>query len=128
MKQKCILIFDDDPEILLVCKLILEELNYRVETRANCTNVIEDIGKLKPGLVLMDLWIPDIGGENAIHLIRNNISIRHIPVIIFSANAEIEEIQQRLQANGFLKKPFDISQFTQIIESHILKDDFPASL
>lgn len=119
--KKCILIFDDDPEILTVCKLILEQQDYQVETRISCNNVIEDIIEVKPSLILMDLWIPDIGGENAVELIKNNIDIQHIPVIIFSANGEIEEIYKKLHANGFLRKPFDISNFSQIIADNILE-------
>ncbi len=118
--KKCILIFDDDPEILLICKLILEQQNYQVETRINCNNVIGDVGQVKPDLILMDLWIPELGGENAIQLIKNTTGTQHIPVIIFSANAEIEEIHKRLNSTGFLKKPFDIGDFSKIIAANAL--------
>ena len=117
--QKCILIFDDDPEILLVCKLILEQQNYRVETRMRCNNIIQDISDAVPDVILMDLWIPEIGGENAINLMNNNRATRHIPVILFSANAEIEEICNRSNVNGFLKKPFDVSALNKIIQENI---------
>ena len=117
--EKCILIFDDDPEILLVCKLILEQQNYRVETRTRCENIIEDISLAKPDIILMDLWIPEIGGESAVNLMKNNEATQHVPVILFSANAEIEEICHRSNANGFLKKPFDVLALKKIIEENI---------
>ena len=79
--KKCILIFDDDPEILSVCKIILEKQNYMAEIRICCDNIIEDISPVKSDMILMDLWIPEIGGENAINLMKNNKSIQHIPVI-----------------------------------------------
>ena len=116
--QKCILIFDDDMEILLVCKIILEQKNYRVEIRSRCDNIIEDILTASPDLILMDLWIPEMGGENAIHLMKNNKATQHIPVILFSANAEIEEICNRCNANGFLSKPFDVLALKKIIEDN----------
>jgi DNA-binding NtrC family response regulator len=90
--QKCILIYDDDVEILIVCKAILEMDNYRVETITNCENIIDDISHHKPDIILMDLWIPKIGGENAIILMHENSSTSHIPVILFSANDEIEKV------------------------------------
>ena len=117
--KKCILIFDDDKEILLVCKMILERENYRVETRRCCENIIEDISEVKPDIILMDLWIPEIGGENAITLMKNNKGTEHIPVVIFSANAEIEEIYKRVNANGFLKKPFEMADLIHIIRSNV---------
>src|SRR5664279_5215830 len=105
---KCILIFDDDPETLAVCKIILEQFHYLVVTRPICDNIIKDISQVKPDIILMDLWIPTIGGESAINLMRKN-SMQHIPVIIFSANGEIETIAKRVGANDFLKKPFDLN-------------------
>jgi CheY-like chemotaxis protein len=118
--KKCILIYDDDTEILMVCRAILEDTDYRVETSTMCENIISDIGTLKPDIILMDLWIPKIGGENAIALMRDNPDTAHIPVILFSANDEIEKISQRISANGYLRKPFDISTFRKEIENRIL--------
>ena len=115
--KKCVLIFDDDPEISLVCKIILEQENYSVETRIYCDDIIDDISKVKPDLILMDLWIPEIGGENAINLVKKNEDTRHIPVILFSANAQIEEICERTEANGFLKKPFEIIDLVAIVKN-----------
>ncbi len=90
--KNCILIYDDDQQILVVCRIVLEKLNFRVETRTVCDNIIEDIHYVKPDMILMDLWIPEMGGEKAIVLMKNNKSTQHIPIIVFSVNAEIEEI------------------------------------
>jgi DNA-binding NtrC family response regulator len=118
--QKCVLIYDDDVEILIVCKAILEMDQYRVETSTYCENILQDIELHRPDLILMDLWIPAIGGERAINLMHGSISARLIPVILFSANDEIEKISERIKANGFLKKPFDIFLFRKTIKDHIL--------
>ena len=114
--KKCILIFDEDPDILMVCKIILEGQNYRLETRVLCDNIIGDICQVKPDLILMDLWIPEIGGENAIKLMKKNDAAQHIPVILFSANTEIEEITQRTNATSFVKKPFKVPAMLQTIK------------
>ncbi|HEV8083181.1 MAG TPA: response regulator [Chitinophagaceae bacterium] len=117
--KKCILIYDDDADILGVCKIILENQNYRVETRMLCDNIIKDIRQVKPDLILMDLWIPGIGGENAIGLMKNNKATSHIPIFLFSANTEIEQISVRTNANGFLKKPFEVKAMLELIENNI---------
>ncbi len=70
--DKCILIYEDDQEILFLCKKLLSKNQYRVETLSRCENVIADIDRIKPNLILMDLWIPDIGGEKAITIIKEN--------------------------------------------------------
>ena len=117
--KKTILIFDDDQEILSVCRVILEMQNFHLETRTYCDNKIEDTIKTAPVLILMDLWIPLIGGENAIKLLKNNEATQHIPIILFSANADIVKISERVNANGFVRKPFDITTLTQVIEANI---------
>ena len=117
--QQCVLIYDDDIEILKVCKVILESQNYRVEVVSTCENILNDIDGMKPDIILMDLWIPEIGGENAIRIMRQNPQTSHIPVILFSANDEIEKISKRINANGFLKKPFDILMLRQTIKNFL---------
>lgn len=119
-EKKCVLIYDDDLEILFLCKAILSKSNYRIETLSCCENVLEDIARLKPDIILMDLWIPEIGGEKAIEIVKKNPETKYIPVIIFSANAEIATICKKVNANGFIEKPFDISGFNASIQKHIL--------
>jgi DNA-binding NtrC family response regulator len=116
--KKCILILDDDQELLLVCKIILEKHDYSVAVRLHCDNIINDIGEEKPILVLMDIWIPHVGGEHATKLIKKNKDTLHIPVILFSANGAIEEIGKRTNANGYLKKPFEIDALLKIVKRH----------
>ena len=117
--QKCILIYDDDKEILMLCKMILLKQNYRVESRITCDNIVADIKKVNPDLILMDLWIPKCGGEKAVNDIHENPASKDIPVLLFSANDEIEKISKRSGANGYIKKPFDIATFKEKIESCI---------
>lgn len=113
--QECILIYEDDPEILELCKTLLNAFGYRVVTRTRCEHIIQDIAEFDPGVVLMDLWIPEIGGEQAITLLRGNPDTRATPVILFSANDEIEVVSQKVNADAYLRKPFDIEQFKQTI-------------
>jgi DNA-binding NtrC family response regulator len=119
--SKCVLIYDDDAEILFLCKAILTKKNqYRVEALSRCENVIHDIKRIKPDIILMDLWIPEIGGEKAVTAMKKDPSTCHIPVIIFSANAEVSTISKKVKANGYIEKPFDISTFSEMIEKNIL--------
>ena len=119
--DKCVLIYDDDTEILFLCRAILAKKNYRVVTLSRCENIIADIGHIKPDIILMDLWIPEIGGEKAITIMKKDANTKHIPVLIFSANAEIGAICKRIQADGYIEKPFDIATFTETIAQNILR-------
>jgi len=117
--DKCLLIYEDDHEILLLCKMILKKDRYRVETLSRCENVIEDIAYIKPDLILMDLWIPEIGGAEAVSLMKNDPATRNIPVLLFSANDRIREICEKVDADGYIAKPFDIQTFKEKIANSI---------
>ncbi len=120
--EKCILIYDDDLEILAVTKIILEKHHYHVETRTRCDDIIKEVSEIKADLVFMDLWIPKIGGESALQLMKGNDATRNTPVILFSANDTIEEICKRSGADGYLKKPFSVKNLLHLVEKIISKN------
>ncbi|MEO5946345.1 MAG: response regulator [Chitinophagaceae bacterium] len=116
--KKVILIYDDDEEILLLCRAILSKYDYAVETLSKCENIISDIESLQPDLILMDLWIPLIGGEKAIEIVKQNQSTKQTPVLLFSANADIKDISKKVKADGYVEKPFAIITFIETIQKH----------
>ena len=122
--KKNILIYDDDEEILLLCKAILTKNDFVVETLSTCENVLNDIQAFKPDVILMDLWIPVMGGEKAIEIIKNNEATKNIPVLIFSANADIKQIFKKVNAEGYIEKPFSISKFIETIKRHTAWNNF----
>ncbi len=116
---KKILVYDDDVEILLLCSAILKRSNYNVITREKCDTIIEDIKEYQPNAILMDLWIPEIGGEQAIEKAKTNQDTAGTPIIIFSANEDIKSICEKVHANDYLPKPFNIAALNEKIQNNI---------
>jgi DNA-binding response OmpR family regulator len=119
MKRK-ILICDDDLDILEVTKIILQK-EYEVQTMPHCNDIFKHVGDFNPDLILMDLWIPDMGGEAVTRLLKSSESTKKVPVVIFSANNDIEKVASDAGADGYLRKPFDISTLSKTIGSFIQK-------
>ena len=117
--KKNILIYDDDEEILLLCKAILSKYDFVVKTLSKCENILTDIQTFNPHVILMDLWIPQMGGEKAIEIIKQNESTKQTPVLIFSANADIKDISKKVNADGYVEKPFTVSTFIKTIQKHL---------
>lgn len=115
MMGKKIIIYDDDTDLLEVCSLILEAKNFEVVTKDKCTEILSDILEHNPDVILMDNWIPDIGGVKATRLVKGSDSHRHIPVIFFSANNNVNELAVEAGADYFLQKPFDITELETIV-------------
>ncbi|HCN84121.1 MAG TPA: response regulator [Sphingobacteriaceae bacterium] len=115
MVAKRILIFDDDIDILSICSYILEELGWEVHTSTNCNNIVEKVKNIVPDVILMDNWIPDTGGIVATQTLKNDMELKNIPVIYFSANNDIQSLAKQAGADSFLEKPFDIEELENII-------------
>ena len=117
--KKRILICDDDEDILAVCKTILERNDFQVSTSLTCENIFNKMSVINPDLILMDLWIPEMGGEKATLKLKTDEETKHIPVILFSANQEIGKMTSKLNANDFIVKPFDMRDLVAKINKHL---------
>lgn len=114
-----ILICDDDPDILEVTRTILELRGFDVSTINHCNNIVDVVTGIKPSLILMDLWIPEEGGAVATRLLKAEERTRNIPVILFSANNNIERVAAECGADDFLRKPYDLKELEDKVEQHI---------
>ncbi len=117
--SKKVLIFDDDTDLLEVCSLILTAKNFEVIIKDRCTEIINDVLAHNPDVILMDNWIPDIGGVKATRLVKDSAELRHIPVIFFSANNNVTELAAEAGADFALQKPFDITELEEMVANAV---------
>jgi DNA-binding response OmpR family regulator len=82
-----ILIYDDDADILEVCAAILRMKNYEVLCKDNCRTLLADIEAYNPTVILMDNWLPEIGGVKSVQLIKSNLQFKNIPVVFLVPTA-----------------------------------------
>lgn len=116
---KKIIIFDDDEDILSVCTYVLEEQGWEVHVFTDCNNIIEKVNGIIPDVILMDNWIPDTGGIVATQALKNDASLKHIPVVYFSANSDIQILAGKAGAEAYIAKPFDLEDMERIISGVI---------
>jgi DNA-binding response OmpR family regulator len=119
-REKRIIIFDDDEDILAICSFILEEQGWKVSAFADCNNIIEKVSNIMPDVILMDNWIPDDGGIIATQKLKQNESLKNIPIIYFSANSDIESLATHAGAESYLAKPFDLEELERVINAVLI--------
>ncbi|ASE61554.1 response regulator [Chryseobacterium indologenes] len=119
MSKKRILIFDDDTAILEVVTIIFEENGYDVKISETSHDIIEKVAEYKPDVILMDNWIPKIGGVEATKLLKSNEEFRHIPVIYVTANNDIVALAAEAQADDYVSKPFNLDDLEEIVAKHM---------
>ena len=117
--QKNIVVADDDESILDATRIILEDLGgYRVRILKRGDALLTLEGEL-PDLILLDLWMSGHNGEEVCRHLKSTEKTRHIPVILFSANRDLENITQSCGADDFIAKPFQVSDMLEKIQAFI---------
>ena len=120
-KDKKVFIFDDNQELLELCTIILEDLGCVIKTSASAENVEQQLLDFMPHIILMDNWIPGLSGKDATQKIKKHELLKHIPVIYFSANTNIQDLAKEAGADDILAKPFDIAALENIVKKYISK-------
>ena len=121
MNGKKVFVFDDEKDILFMCRLILEAKGFEVGTSEHVRSVVDDITAFEPDLVLMDNLIPDIGGVAATQQIKTSFAA--LPVILFTASKDIELLAENAGSDAFIAKPFDIDDMTSLIKKLLSGDN-----
>ncbi len=117
MKKK-ILICDDDEGIVDVASIVLRDAGYDVTTLTTSEKIYSLVEKLQPDIILLDLWMPNISGEEITMQLKENEKTKHIPVVIVSASRKTEHIATRVGADDFMCKPFDIEELEAIVRKY----------
>lgn len=118
MSDKKLLIFDDDATILEVVSIIFEDAGYIVKISQTSHDIIEKVEEFLPQLILMDNWIPNIGGLEATKLLKNHPLYSKIPVIYMTANNDISALAEEAKADDYIAKPFDLESLEEKVGSY----------
>jgi CheY-like chemotaxis protein len=105
-----ILLVDDDDEIREPLADLLSDEGYNVYEAANgreALNLLDNIPR--PDLILLDIFMPEMDGfEFRRHQLASE-KFREIPVIVMSADPDINEARDATQARDFFRKPFNVT-------------------
>ena len=120
---KTILIVDDDVYIGDMLEELLTKENYDVGRAYSGTEALMYLSSRRPDLILLDLMLPGLSGEELLPLIKG------IPVIVVSAKAEVSDKVSLLLggAADYVTKPFDTSELLARITVQLRKNDVPES-
>lgn len=112
-----ILLIDDDKGISEVMSILLGDLGHSF----SIINSFEDLKRTEISdcdLIFLDGNIGASSGQEISKYIKKHPVLRNSTLIIFSADDEVEQIAQDTNAQGVLRKPFEIGQLEKIISAH----------
>lgn len=112
---------EDDLDIARIINKTLTKQGYQVFSFQDGKSFIEAFNKQKPDLVLLDLMLPDINGNDIIKYIRNDIENNEVEIIIISAKRMLMDKVEGLDlgADDYLEKPFDLLELMSRVNARL---------
>jgi DNA-binding response OmpR family regulator len=131
MREKTILIVDDDPDVRQSLNIRLKANSYNVIFAVDGVASIAEARKHMPDLIILDLGLPAGDGFTVLERLKANESLSPIPVIVVSArdrNANRDRVL-KAGAKAFLQKPVDNAHLLSAIRQVLgEKNDTPAAV
>jgi DNA-binding response OmpR family regulator len=108
MQKQKILILDDDPDIGMMMKMMLEFKDYDVDLFTNADNIEEQIFTNHYDLIFLDMLLSGRNGIDICEALKSKPAVAAIPVIMMSAHPDAKQICLAAGANDFIAKPFEV--------------------
>jgi len=113
-QQHPILVVEDDRDIREALVSVLADEGYSAVAADNGQRGLEEVEKRLPGLVLLDLMMPVMGGAEFLARLREQHDAAAVPVVILSAWPR--EVKALTGAQGFVPKPVDLSKLLDTVQ------------
>jgi len=126
MKKCHVLIIEDDKETAKLVEHTLKPHGYYTDWASDARKGLSAAFCEPPGLILLDLMLPDKDGLALLKEIRSMSELRHIPVIIITANHQVQVVKDAIQAgvNDFLVKPFSPANLLERVRKLLPPDSW----
>lgn len=89
---------------------------YEVETQTNDMNIGSKLQSFEPHLVMLDNSVGQSKAADIVPELQNNNGYNIVPIVLFSAHADIAGIAAEINADAYLAKPFDLHELYSCID------------
>ena len=119
--MKKILIVDDDVLIRETVGMALVQEGFEVSSLEGGAQVVDEVKRSKPDLVILDLYMPDINGLDVCRALKSDAATKTVPIMIFTGSNETIDVMSGIDAGAFeyITKPIDGRQLIAKIHSMI---------
>ena len=104
-----LLLIEEDPTLADITAFRLELSGYEVATANTGAEAQKQLAENPPSLMIIDLVLPDMDGVDLINGIKNDPETNQIPVLVFSVDADLEQVERAFSAGAedYLVTPYD---------------------
>jgi len=119
-----ILVAEDEPEIMAIIRLRLENGGYTVLTATNGQEGLTQVKKEMPDLIITDVMMLEMDGFAFYKALKQDNALSAIPVLVLTSRSKLEDSFRVIGADEFIVKPFDHKELLEKI-AHLLHRDTP---
>jgi two-component system KDP operon response regulator KdpE len=116
--QRRVLIVDDDDELAEVLRQALRESGYAVATVRHGAAALDLIEQIRPDLILLDLTMPIMDGWSFVTQYRRSERAGG-RIVLLTGHPDVREISASLGADGYVGKPFGLSELLSTLQQQL---------
>jgi len=118
MSGKRILVVDDEKDLIKLIDMRLKTAGYEVLTALDGREGLEMARKEKPDLIILDVMLPKLEGNQVCKMLKGDALYKNIPIIILTGRVQKkdEELAIEAGADSFLQKPFESADLLEKIK------------
>lgn len=119
--MKKVLVVEDNSDWGELLVMLIKKMGHHASLACNGEDGVKDASAAPPDLILMDLGLPKMSGDQAIAALRAGEATRHIPIVVQTAFGETSIAQRAMQAgaNEILHKPINITQIQTLVSRYL---------
>ena len=106
--SKRVLVLDDDEGTRDVLQTALAYEDFIVEGLETSENIIDEIKKFQPHLIVLDYLISPLKGDEVCRMIKSNAETAELPLVMCSAHPGASKLCSDCKCDAFIEKPFDL--------------------
>lgn len=127
--RKRILIIDDEADIRRTLQLWLTMNGFEVLLSQNGQDGLSRVKNEYPDLIVLDLKLPDMPGEEVCRQLKSNETYCNLPIIMLTAkNSDVDRVIGRvIGADSYVNKPFDPEELLKKISACLIENDLSHS-
>ncbi len=123
-----VLIVEDNADWRELLTMIITRLGHEVMVASTGKEALERVVVMPPDLVLMDIGLPEMSGDEATARIKANPATRHIPIVIQTASSTSSAAKRALGAGAaeLMQKPISITDIQRLIIKYLSSENITA--
>jgi two-component system, OmpR family, alkaline phosphatase synthesis response regulator PhoP len=122
--RRTVLVVDDEPDVLLLCRVNLEFEGYEVVEASDGQEAMERLREQRFDVMLLDVMMPKMDGWQVLEAVKADESLRELPVVMLTAKVQDQD-QIRGWSQGaadYITKPFSPLALSQVLQDVLATD------